>query len=146
MHNHLSRDIILLMQKISKEIFDRLYKPAKGSHKGQNGKLTIIGGSKLFHGASLWALKTASRIVDMVFYSTIKENEGLTKKLKSEIYDFICVSRDEVEDYIEESDAVLIGPGLTRNEKFKMKNSKLKFKIQKDKINWEDTYEIGFFL
>ena len=104
------------MEEIGKEIFKKLYKPPADSHKGQNGKLTIIGGSKLFHGASLWALKTASRIVDMVFYSTVKENEELTKKLKSEIYDFICVLRDEIEDYIRESDAVLIGPGMVRVE------------------------------
>lgn len=107
---------MIVMKKISKDIFKKLYKPPKDSHKGQNGKLTIIGGSHLFHGASLWALKTASRIVDMVFYSTVKENEELTRKLKSEIYDFICVSRDKVGDYIKESDTVLIGPGLMREE------------------------------
>lgn len=105
------------MKKIDEEIFKQLYIPAKDSHKGQNGKLTIIGGSKLFHGASLWALKTASRIADMVFYSTVKENEELTKKLKSEIYDFICVPRDKVEEYIAQSDALLIGPGLVRGSK-----------------------------
>lgn len=105
------------MRKINRSLLKKLYRPPKNSYKGQNGKLTIIGGSKLFHGASLWALKTASRIVDMVFYFTIKENEGLTKRLKSEIYDFICVPRDKVEEYIEKSDAVLIGPGLVRGSK-----------------------------
>jgi len=126
------------MEKIDQDILQKLYQPHKNSHKGQNGKLTIIGGSKLFHGASLWALKTASRIVDMVFYSPIKENEELTKKLKNEIYDFICVPRDEVEDYIKESDAVLIGPGLTRNYKLQITNDKLKFKIKKEQIDWEN--------
>ena len=105
------------MKIINKSILKDLYKPPKDSHKGQNGKLTIIGGSKLFHGASLWALKTASRIVDMVFYATVPENEELTKKLKSEIYDFICVPREKIEDYIKQSDAVLIGPGLVRGSK-----------------------------
>ena len=104
------------MKIISKEIFKGLYKPPKKSHKGQNGKLTIIGGSQLFHGASLWALRIASRIIDMVFYSTVKENENLTKKLKSEIYDFICVPRKELGNYIGESDAVLIGCGMEREE------------------------------
>lgn len=105
------------MEKITAEIVKKLYLPPKDSHKGQNGKLTIIGGSKLFHGASLWSLKIASRIVDMVFYSPVKENEILTQKLKSEIYDFICVPRNKVEDYIKQSDAVLIGPGLVRGTK-----------------------------
>jgi len=104
------------MEKIDKDLLKSLYRPSRESHKGQNGKLTIIGGSRLFHGASLWALKIASRICDMVFYSTVPENEELTKKLKSEIYDFICISRDKIEDYIRESDAVLIGPGMVRVE------------------------------
>ncbi len=105
------------MKKITQDIFKDLYRPAKQSHKGQNGKLTIIGGSKLFHGASLWALKTASRIVDMVFYSTVKDNEELTKGLKSKLYDFICVPRHKVEDYVSQSDAVLIGPGMVSGGK-----------------------------
>ncbi len=139
------------MEKISKEILKNLYRPPKDSHKGQNGKLTIIGGSRLFHGASLWALKTASRIVDMVFYSTVAENEELAKRLKGEVYDFICMPRSEVEDYIKESDTILIGPGLMRenqsNAKCKMKNEKLKFKIKKEQINWEeDTREITQYL
>ena len=120
------------MKETTKDLLKNLYRPPKHSHKGQNGKLTIIGGSRLFHGASLWALKTASRIVDMVFYATVPENEELTKKLKSEIYDFICVPRGEIESYIKESDAILIGPGMTRddNVKLQMKNAKLQLKIQ----------------
>lgn len=93
-----------------------LYLPPKDSHKGQNGKLMIIGGSKLFHGASLWALKIASRIVDMVFYSSVPENNEIAKKLKSELYDFILVPRDKLDSYIKESDCVLIGPGMVRAE------------------------------
>lgn len=102
-----------------------LYQPPSESHKGQNGKLTIIGGSRLFHGASLWALKVASRIVDMVFYSSIPKNNQLTKKLKKEIYDFICVPREKIESYINESNAILIGPGLTREKETKSLTEKL---------------------
>lgn len=104
------------METFSQEDLKTLYLPPKKSHKGQNGKLTIVGGSHLFHGASLWALKVASRIVDMVFYSSIPENNKLTEKLKGEIFDFIAVPREQVEDYIKESDVVLIGPGLPRKE------------------------------
>lgn len=104
------------MENVKADDLRKLYLPPKDSHKGENGKLTIIGGSKLFHGASLWALKVASRIVDMVFYASIPENNELTKQLKVQIFDFIAVPRKEVEDYIKESDAVLIGPGLPREE------------------------------
>lgn len=104
------------MTKFEEKDLKKLYLPPKSSHKGQNGKLTIVGGSHLFHGASLWALKVASRIVDMVFYSSIPENNTLAEKLKGEVFDFITVPRDKIEEYIEESDAVLIGPGLPREE------------------------------
>ena len=70
------------MNKINSRIIKKLCKPFKQSHKGQNGRLTIIGGSKLFHGASLWALKVASRIIDMVFYASVKENKPLAEELK----------------------------------------------------------------
>ena len=102
------------MKKITARDLKKLYQPPKDSHKGQNGKLCIIGGSRLFHGASLWALKIASRIVDMVYYSSIPENNRLAEKLKSEIFDFIAVPRRELNNYIKEADAVLIGPGLMR--------------------------------
>lgn len=43
---------------------------AAASHKGQNGRLLVIGGSHLFHAASLWALQVASRIVDSKYCRT----------------------------------------------------------------------------
>ncbi len=94
----------------------KLYKSPPDSHKGENGRLTIVGGSNLFHGASLWALKVASRIVDMVFYASVPQNNELTKYLKGNLYDFIAVKREDLDSYIEESDAILIGPGLPRAE------------------------------
>jgi NAD(P)H-hydrate epimerase len=99
-----------------REILRNLYFPPKESHKGQNGKLLIIGGSQLFHGASFWALKVASRIVDMVFYSSIPQNNEIVKKLKEKFWDCIVVPRNKVEDYIQEADCILIGPGLPRKE------------------------------
>jgi hydroxyethylthiazole kinase-like uncharacterized protein yjeF len=104
------------MQTFDPQLLKKLHIQSSDSHKGAGGKLTIIGGSKLFHGASLWSLKVASRIVDMVFYSSIEENNELTKSLKADLYDFIAVSRENLDEYIEQSDVVLIGPGLTREE------------------------------
>lgn len=90
-------------------------KPAKGSHKGQNGKLLIIGGSHLFHAASLWALEVASRIVDLVHYSSVPENNELVSKIKEQFRDGIVVPRSDLDAYIEEDDVILIGPGMTRD-------------------------------
>jgi NAD(P)H-hydrate epimerase len=116
--------------EVGKQLIRSLYKPLPNSHKGQNGKVLVIGGSHLFHAASLWSLKVASRIVDMVFYSSVAENNELVKKAKEEFRDGIVVPREEIEEYINEADAILIGPGMERTE---IPNSKLqipnKFKI-----------------
>ncbi|MDO8658098.1 MAG: ADP/ATP-dependent (S)-NAD(P)H-hydrate dehydratase [Candidatus Levybacteria bacterium] len=104
------------MNKFNPEDLKKLYIPSPSSHKGQNGKLAIIGGSHLFHGASLWALKVASRIVDMVFYSSVKENNEIAQRLKNKLYDLIVIPRERVDDYLKEADAILIGPGLPREE------------------------------
>ena len=97
----------------------KLYIPPKNSHKGQNGRLLLIGGSDLFHAASLWALKVASRIVDLVHYASTPENNRIVKELKKEFRDGIVISRKDIDSYIEEDDCILIGPGMERNEETK---------------------------
>jgi hydroxyethylthiazole kinase-like uncharacterized protein yjeF len=102
------------MQIFDKLILKKLYIPPAKSHKGQNGKLLLISGSKLFHSSSLWALKVASRILDMVYYCSVDENNEIIKQAKQEFRDGIVVPRGKVEDYISEADCILIGPGLPR--------------------------------
>jgi len=114
------------MQQFNPQELEKLYIPHPGSHKGQNGKLLIIGGSHLFHAASLWALQIASKVVDMVFYSSVPENNQIVHELKKEFHNGIIVPREDIESYIQEADAVLIGPGMMRSEvqssKFKVQN------------------------
>lgn len=93
-----------------------LHFPTQGSHKGQNGRLLIIGGSHLFHAASLWALEVASRIVDLVHYSSVPENNEIMLSVKKEFRDGIVVPRDDIDAYIEEDNCILIGPGMVRDE------------------------------
>ena len=88
---------------------------ATGSHKGQNGRLLIIGGSHLFHAASIWALQVASRIVDLVHYASVPENNEIVAKAKEEFRNGIVISRSDIDAYIEEDDCILIGPGMTRD-------------------------------
>lgn len=90
--------------------------PKPDSHKGQNGKLLIIGGSELFHAASKWSLDIASKFVDMVFYASIPSNNELIKQAKGEFWNGIVIPRDELETYAEEADAILIGPGMERTK------------------------------
>lgn len=96
----------------------KLYKPSQSSSKEDNGQITIIGGSSLFHGAPLLAIRAASRLVDMVFFSSPEKSfEKIAPNIKSKIFSFIWVPWNEVEEYIKKSDAVLIGPGFLRYKK-----------------------------
>lgn len=90
--------------------------PQENSHKGQNGKLLIIGGSKLFHAASKWSLDVASKFVDMTFYASVPSNNVLVEAAKAEFWNGIVIERTEIENYLEEADAILIGPGMERTE------------------------------
>lgn len=60
----------------------------------------------------------ASRIVDMVhFTSPAMENNDLMRvKAKEKFWDGIVVPYEELDHYIKEDDAILIGPGMTRGE------------------------------
>ena len=112
----------VVMRDFDKTILGNLLIPKESSHKGQNGRLLIIGGSHLFHSASLWSLKVASRIVDLVHYSSVPENNEIVLRLKEEFRDGIVVPRVEIESYIEEDDCVLIGPGMIRAEGSELSN------------------------
>lgn len=101
-------------------IFDKselkkLYRPDNDSSGEDNGQVTIIGGSHLFHGAPLYGVKVASRFVDMVFFATPEKSVGMVaEQMKSKLLSFIWVPWEETEEYIKKSEAVLIGPGFLR--------------------------------
>ncbi len=90
--------------------------PNPTSHKGQNGKLLIIGGSELFHAASRWSLDVASKFVDMVFYASVPSNNDLITEAKGKFWNGIVIQREDLENYIDEADCILIGPGMTREK------------------------------
>ena len=96
-----------------------LHKPKPNSHKGQNGKLLIIGGSDRYHGAPLMAAKMASKIVDMVYFYSTPDNQKLFTKMKSGLCEFISVLEGELDDYAREADCILLGPGLSVSDEAK---------------------------
>jgi NAD(P)H-hydrate epimerase len=102
------------MQEFDPQVLKNLYIPASSSHKSQNGKVMLIAGSKLFHAASIWPLTVMSRVVDMVFYASVNENNELVSKMKEEFLNGIVIPRERIDDYIKEADCILIGPGMPR--------------------------------
>ncbi len=113
-----------------KSIFKRLVLPKVNSHKGENGKILIIGGSSLFHAASLWAAETASFFADMVHYSSTEENQKIFLNLKTQFRNGIIVKKANLLDYVKEDDVILMGIGMVRekisNIKYQISNIKIK--------------------
>jgi NAD(P)H-hydrate epimerase len=103
------------MQVFNASTVKDLYRPDKNSNGEDNGQVTIIGGSYLFHGPPFLSIQAASRVVDMVFFTSPYEPlRNVVANLKSRISSFIWVPFEEVEDYVKKSDAVLLGPGFMR--------------------------------
>lgn len=100
-----------------KPFVEKLNLPQSNSHKGQNGRLLVIGGSSLFHSASIWAAEIASHFVDIVHYSSTVENNEIFLSLKKKFRNGIVVAQKDLNDYIKEDDAILIGPGMMREGK-----------------------------
>ncbi|MBI3485365.1 NAD(P)H-hydrate dehydratase [Candidatus Daviesbacteria bacterium] len=112
----MSSDKFLVNESLVKKV---LLLPNSDSHKGQNGKILIIADSPLFHGAGRLSLLAAtetiiglaSRMNDMVYFCSTKENLNFIKK---EQESFIGILREEVDNYLKSADVVLVGPGLMR--------------------------------
>jgi len=86
----------------------KLYVPPKLSHKGQNGKLLVIGGSRRYHGAPIFSLLAARRFVDLLYFYPGEQDPYLVNSVKR-IPDVIIV--DELK-HTAEMDCVLFGIGL----------------------------------
>ena len=150
------------MEFVTEKIFRSLVLPKRDSHKGENGRLLIIAGSQKYHGSLLYALKAASRIVDLIDVLSTKENLQLVRKLKFQTAEFIPVQESllvrrgrgghrEFGNYDpffispsrgEESqvDCVLAGPGMgvsrqTRGLVEKILKSKTKCVLDADALN-----------
>ncbi len=98
------------------EYLKKLKRSTKRSHKGDNGKLLIIGGSDTYHGAPILSVMIASRLVDLVYFFSVKKNTELVKKMKLKVRTFISPSRDKLEKFVSKVDVVLLGPGLERSD------------------------------
>jgi len=104
------------MKIIGIEDIKDLYRPPTDSHKGQNGRMLVIGGSQLFHSSIFWTADVASRIVDLVHFSSpaMENNDLLRQRAKAKFWNGIVVPWQRIEEYISEDDCVVIGPGMPR--------------------------------
>jgi ADP-dependent NAD(P)H-hydrate dehydratase / NAD(P)H-hydrate epimerase len=92
-----------------------LPRPKKGSHKGQNGVVLIIGGSKTYHGAPVLAARAACRFCDLVYFASTEENNALVRKMKLGTANVICVPKSRLGFALKHADCVLVGNGMDAN-------------------------------
>jgi len=59
-----------------------LYQPPKGSRKGDNGRLLIVGGSRDYHGAPVFSLLAARRFVDLLYFYPAEKDPYLINAVK----------------------------------------------------------------
>lgn len=125
----------------------QLQLPEEFSHKGQNGKVMVIGGSDLFHAASRWSLDTVSRLVDMVFYSSVPSNNELIKEAKGNFWNGIVIERPALEEYLTEADVVVIGPGMERGKQTRIPSDPDEHLRVPDEAEWnQNTARITNYL
>lgn len=103
------------MEKFEEKWFleSKTFKDTKSKFSG--GEVTLIGGSSLFHGAPIMSLKACSRIASMVYFASPKDDSEAVNKIKSEVQAFVWIPEDDLDGYVEKSEAVLIGPGMMRS-------------------------------
>lgn len=90
--------------------------PKKGSHKGQNGVLLIIGGSETYHGAPVLAALAAVRFCDLVYFASTKGNNSLLRRMKCASPNIIAVQSEKKKFALSHADCVLIGNGMDVSE------------------------------
>jgi len=137
---------MILNSKDEKGIQDFIKKvniPKEKSHKGQNGRVMVVGGSSLFHAASIWAAEVASYFTDIVHYSSTQENNKVFLSLKKRFINGIIIPHKELINYVQEDDAILIGPGMLRG---KITNYELRITDFNDLLNIKDEAVYTYFL
>jgi len=144
------------MKTITSSIIKNLSLPKPSSSKRDNGRLLVIAGSDKYFGAMVYAIKAASRIVDLVYVLTTPNNQKLIEKMKSKTAEFMPVkSMPEMwgkhwggKKGAKDIDCILIGPGLgisTRSKNLvrQVLNHKIRAVLDADALNVLDKKMMG---
>ncbi len=88
-----------------KSILRKLNLPKKDSHKGENGKLLVVGGGKEYHGAPFFSISAAKRFCDLVYFMPGSPAPNVLHSIRN-IPEAIISSK------FPDADCALYGPGL----------------------------------
>jgi hydroxyethylthiazole kinase-like uncharacterized protein yjeF len=88
-----------------KGMFGKLREPGRRSHKGENGKLLIVAGSRKYHGAPAFCILGARRFCDLIYFMGGEPSTGVLQQVRS-------IPEAIITQELPEADAALYGPGL----------------------------------
>ncbi|NOZ57974.1 MAG: NAD(P)H-hydrate dehydratase [Euryarchaeota archaeon] len=102
------------------DVVVRLPKRRREAHKGEHGRVLVVGGSAEYHGAPLLSARAALRSgVDLVYLAVPEVNFEVTRGFSPEFIvrkypgeRFSARAIPEVEPLLEKVDSVVLGPGL----------------------------------
>jgi ADP-dependent NAD(P)H-hydrate dehydratase len=107
----------------SDDLLLRVIQPRRlNSHKGDNGVVGIVGGSRIFHGAPFFTSMSAMRAgADMVYLATPKLVAGSIRALSPDLIVFPLAdakltrgAADALLKWLPDIDCLVIGPGMGR--------------------------------
>ncbi len=93
--------------------------PFSSSHKGDNGRLLVLAGSRQYHGSLILAVKAAVRFCDLVYVHSAAENKPLVQKIKSSSPNIIYLQAKALPAFFPRMDAFCVGPGWEKNKENK---------------------------
>ncbi len=96
---------VQILMVAMKGILSSLHKPAKGSRKGENGRVLIVAGSRRYHGAAVLSILGARRFADLVYFMPGERDEKLLFAV-AQVPEVIIVKE------YPEADCALAGPGM----------------------------------
>ncbi|MDE1797794.1 MAG: NAD(P)H-hydrate dehydratase [Candidatus Micrarchaeota archaeon] len=89
--------------------------PSPASHKGDNGRLLVLAGSRQYHGSLILAVQAAARFCDLVYAHSSPENKPLVQKIKSSSPNLIYLDSKALPAFFPRMDAFCVGPGWEKN-------------------------------
>ena len=127
---------------INKGDFLRLKNRDDSSHKGNNGSVLIIGGSKQYHGApTLSGMACLAAGADLVYIATMENAALPIKSLSADLIvesfegDYLSLNHlERILELVEKVDSVLIGPGVGINDETSKLLNSLVVKINKPMV------------